>query len=73
MHDLCPRHACDIDVFLFFSSRVLGMKTQNNDNSNRLHTGELMWGRPGVSPRGRDVPTGSTQERIPLPVVVWRI
>ena len=25
------------------------MKAQNIDNSNTLHTGEAMWGRPGVS------------------------
>ena len=48
-------HAFDIDVVLIFSSRVLGMKAQNSDNYNPLHTGEPMRGRPGISPAGGDV------------------
>ena len=40
------RHHCRPD----FSSRVLGMKSQNTDNNNTLHRGEPVRGRPGVSP-----------------------
>ena len=44
-----------IEVLLTVQAGSLGMQAQNIgiiDNSNTLHTGKPIWGRPGVSPTG---------------------
>ena len=44
-----------IDVLLIVQAGSLGKQAQNTgiiDNSKSLHTGEPIWGRPGISPTG---------------------
>ena len=42
------------------------MSAQNIDNSNTLHMGEPLWGRPGVSPAGGDAPRPAADTQHPL-------